>query len=176
MIDIRAGDILLYYHSPDLIDRGIDFFEWFEHPYQPLYFYHAAVALSHDRQIEAFRHVEIRAIPYTDRPFMIFRPPICDSVIDKGLDHIQRYVGQSYDYTVIVDDALRYVSHNRIHLPVSWIESDERKEKDCSALVVKYLVATRMLKALRSSHNNLTLDRNASPEDLYILLRSYKVG
>lgn len=61
-----------------------------------------------------------------------FRPPIDQHHIDLGLSTVKKYVGHPYDWWVVIDDGLRYVSRYLIYLPVSFVQPEERKGKVCS--------------------------------------------
>lgn len=165
MLICQPGDILVYYRNPSVIDRGIQLAEEIEDGPQPRFYYHVAIALDANRKLEAYRRVGIHPIEYNDT-FDVFRPPIAHRRRDNALQFVRSFVGQRYDYILILDDALRYLTHGHVHLPVRYVKSLERHMKVCSSLLVRYL-----LKAMWGPK----LGRNASPEDVYLAVKDYGV-
>jgi hypothetical protein len=164
---IREGDILLYYKggawSAPLIDLG----EILEDGWQKREYYHCAVALDAQQKIETDGYpVKVDNIQY-DGSFDLFRPPIPAQDIRRGLDATRQLIGQKYDWLLIVDDALRFTSRGIIHLPRRWIESEERRRKICSSLVVYYLRA--------AGWHGVRRWPPATPEDLFLALKDYQV-
>lgn len=162
----RDGDILVYTENPDLVDQGIDFFERLEDGQQQTYAYHVAIALNANTQIAAYKRVSIHPIGY-DGKFMAYRPPITPRRRENGLEYVKSFNGQAYDYWLIFDDALRYSTRNLIHLPVSFVRSQERHAKVCSSLVAKYFQA---------AHFPGDWGFWTSPEDVYLAIQNFRVG
>lgn len=168
----KPGDILLYKKSPSILDKFIIDGEILEDGLHHREYYHVAIALDASNKIEAYgKSVRIDAIDYGN--FDAFRPPISHPRIQTALSAVQKFVGQYYDWWLIVDDALRYMTRfiPRVlggpwHLPVSFIKDEERRGKVCSSLVVKYFTA---------AHWGPKLGRNASPEDIYLAVKDYLV-
>lgn len=161
----NPGDILLYRKDPSVFDGLVDEFEEMEYRKQKEYFYHVGIALNNFETIEADgRYVEVNPIDYERAD--IFRPPINQQSINYALGEIRKYIGQSYDWILILDDALRYLTRNLIHLPVRYIRSRERHAKVCSTLVAKYLgyAGWGPLYGL-----------NVSPQDLWFAIKDYEV-
>ncbi len=161
----EPGDILLYRKSPSIADRLVEFGERLEDGAQDREYYHVAIALNANDKIEAYgKSVAIHPIDYGN--FDAFRPPIAPRRIGIGLGTIRQYVGQAYDWWLIIDDALRYISRGVFHLPVSFIRSTERRGKVCSSLVVSYF---------KAAYWGPNLTSNASPEDIWIAVKDYPV-
>lgn len=160
----REGDILLYSHAPNLSTRLIQFGEELEDGMQPVECYHVAIALDGYRKIEADgKNVAINPIDY--ERCAVFRPPIDKGHIRQGLGETLKLVDQPYDWVLILDDALRYFTHNYIHLPVQYVKSQERRKKICSSLVAFYFGKAQW------GH----LGRNASPEDVWLQVKDWPV-
>lgn len=161
----KPGDLLFYSRTPNLSTRLIEYGERMEDPGQSVYVYHVAIALGAYDKLEADGHsVAINPIDYGK--FEACRPPMSPARINRGLAKVCTYVGQRYDWPLIVDDGLRYATHNVIHLPVAYIRSQERHEKICSTLVAKYFAACPW---------GAALGRNASPQDIYEVVKDYPV-
>lgn len=165
MFTCQPGDVLLYRKDPSLFDRLVDEFEEAERPKQKKYFYHCGIALNQFETIEADgRYVEVNPIDYERAE--IFRPPISQQSINYALSEIRRYIGQRYDWMLIIDDALRYLTRNLIHLPVGYIRSIERHAKVCSSLVAKYFFYSGW---------EQFYGVNESPEDIWLAVKDYEV-
>ncbi|WDL96956.1 hypothetical protein [Alicyclobacillus sp. ALC3] len=163
-----AGDILLYHRPPNLSTRLIEDGERLEDPGEPEYFYHVAIALDKYTKIEANGKTVAKAnIDYGK--FRTFRLPFGHDAIQRGLNLVLSYEGEPYDWPLIIDDGLRYATHDLVHLPVAYIRSEERRRKVCSSLAAKDLVAVRPEWAP-------LLGRNSSPEDIYNVVKSFPVG
>ncbi|GMA64939.1 hypothetical protein NZD89_06025 [Alicyclobacillus fastidiosus] len=168
----KPGDILLYRKSPSIGDDLIIEGESFEDGRQDREYYHVAIALDANNKIEAYgKSVAIHPIDYGN--FDAFRPPIGSHRVKSALAVIRRCVGQGYDWWLIIDDAIRYLTKfipKRLggpwHLPVSFIQSDERRGKVCSSLAVAYLNAALW---------GPKLGRNASPEDIYLAVKDFPI-
>lgn len=162
---VKAGDILLYGHAPNFETRMIQFGEILEDGIQDQEFYHVAIALNALNKIEANgKYVEINPIDYGK--FSIFRPPIDQLNIKKGLDESCQLVGEPYDWLLIFDDVLRYLTHNFIHLPEKWINLQERHKKICSSLVAFYF---------RKAGWHDSKDQ-PNPEDIYLMVKNWRIG
>ncbi|MCL6442088.1 MAG: hypothetical protein K6T83_01255 [Alicyclobacillus sp.] len=161
----KPGDILLYPHPPNLSTRLIELGERLEDGKQPIEFYHVALALGPYDKLEADgKRVEVNPIDYGK--FIAYRPPIPKDRRDKALAEMRKYIGQPYDWWLILDDALRYLTRGVVHLPVRFISSQERRKKVCSSLVARYLAAAEW---------GPKLGPNSSPEDLWLAVREYPV-
>lgn len=161
----NPGDILLYRKNPSVFDRLIVEFEEKEHRKQKEYFYHVGIALDSWNTIEADgRYVEVNPIDYERAE--IFRPPISQQSINYALNEIRKYIGQRYDWMLILDDALRYITRNLIHLPIGYIRSTERHAKVCSTLVRRYFFYAGW---------GLFYGVNESPEDIWLAIKDYEV-
>lgn len=106
--------------------------------------------------------------------FDAFRPPIATSRRDWALAFVKTFEKQPYDWPLIFDDAIRYLTSwipkwlgGPWHLPVVYISNSERIKKICSSLVVRYFNKAKW---------GPRLTPNASPEDIYIAVRNYAVG
>ncbi len=168
MIWAQPGDILLYFRAPNLGTRLIQVGEELEDGVDKRMAYHVAVAMDQYTKIEANGH-SVADAPIDYANCRVFRPPILSQNIHNGLHAVRKLIGQRYDWVLILDDALRYLSHDRVHLPVGYVRSEERRGKVCSSLVSVYLRAAAWEPAK-------ALTRNASPQDDYLLLRAYEVG
>jgi len=158
------GDILFYDNPPNLSTHLIVDGEHLEDPGEGVYFYHVAIALDANDKAEADgKCVEINPIDYGK--FIAFRPPLSRAQIRWGLFALRELVGERYDWWMIADDALRFITHNVIHLPASFILSSERHRKICNTLAAAYLEA--------AGWGLSELPR--SPEDLYNALRYWPV-
>lgn len=157
----------MYRYAPNLDTRLIQLGELLEDG-RPRPYYHTAIALDVNRKIEAQgKTVAITEIDYGN--FEPFRPPLTRTQIEEGLSVVLADEGEPYDWPLIIDDGLRYLTHNLVHLPVGWITSEERRKKICSSLVVAYFKAS----GWRPAHPKKTLSRNSSPEDVGIYIQDY---
>jgi hypothetical protein len=165
--DIREGDILLYYEGGRRFAPFIEIGEILEDGRQPREYYHAAIALDSRHKIETDGFpVMITNIIY-DGSFDVFRPPIPLPDIRRGLYATRQLIGQRYDWLLIIDDALRFLTRGVIHLPRKWVESEERRRKVCSSLVAYYLRAAGWREIQRWPP--------PTPEDLFLALKDYQV-
>ncbi|MFB5189927.1 hypothetical protein [Alicyclobacillus fastidiosus] len=161
----QQGDILLFRTLQTLEVREIDWIERLQDGKQPYTYYHCSVVVDEHTQIESNgKTVRINAIP--SGGFDAFRPPISLEGRQRGIEQLTKLVGQTYDWVLIVDDVLRALTHNLLHLPIKFVAREERYRKICSTVVVAYLNAAGW-------NHGLTL--NALPEDIYIVLRNYQV-
>lgn len=161
----RPGDILLYRKKRTLSTDAIELGEWLEDGAESREYYHVAIALDAYRKIEADgRSVAINLIDYGN--FDAFRLPVNKSRRLWALSRIRNFVGQPYDWWLILDDGLRYLTRNKIHLPVHFIVDEERIKKICVSVARKYINYTKW-------PNRLT--RNASPEDIWLLANKWPV-
>lgn len=154
----------MYFQSPNPIGRGIDLFEWFEHHGEPTYFYHTAIALGPSQKIEADRRISIRPI-VVDDTYLVYRPPIPKSRVDKALEKIKEREGELYGFLLVIDDALRYPTRGRLHVP-EWIMK-RYHDDDCSSLVALYF---------HYAEWGPKLGRHASPEDIWLAVKDYPVA
>jgi len=159
----REGDILMYFRSPNAIDLGIDLFEWFKRHGDPTYFYHTSVAVDCRDQIEAARRIRISPITTADT-YLIFRPPVPQQDVRNALGKLRKRIGQRYGYLLIIDDALKYLSRDRVHLP-DWLMTHYHLD-DCSALVAEYFGYAQW---------GPELGRSASPQDVWRAVRRWPV-
>lgn len=160
----KEGDILLYYGDPNYIDRGIQWFEQIEDPGDDIYVYHVAIAVSAFEQIAADRRVELRPITL-ERAFIVCRPDIPKGRVDVALGKLRaKMLGKVYGYMLIVDDALRDISRNRLHLP-KWFMRLFRGP-DCSWLAALFW---------RFALWGPKLGRNVSPQDILRIARPWQV-
>jgi hypothetical protein len=165
MIQCQSGDILLYRKSPTLFEQLVEDFEQFEDGRQRYQFYHCGIALDTWNTIEADgRRVNVNPIDYEKAS--IFRPPIQNPDINYALGKIRKFIGQRYDWMLILDDAIRYLTHNKIHLPAKYIRSTERHAKVCSTLVARYFYFAGW---------GAFYGFNESPEDIWLSVKDYEV-
>lgn len=161
----RPGDILMYRHAPNFDTKLIQFGEELEDGCEQDEYYHCAIALNPNTKIEAQgKSVAVDQIDYGN--FDVFRPPLMADQISEGLSAVKECIGQRYDWVLIIDDALRYLTRNLIHLPVRYVKSEERKKKICSSLVALYLDAAGWKKDWSLS---------VSPEDVYLAVKDWRV-
>lgn len=165
MFTAEPGDILLYRRLQTTEVREIDFIERLSDGSQPYYYYHCAIALDANMQIESNGKTVVTQL-IVDEGFDAFRPPVRTEERNSALELLQRFVGQKYDWILIADDILRAFTHHLIHLPVSLVTSEERHRKICSSLVVRYLNAAGC---------KTNLNQNALPEDIYFTVKDYQV-
>lgn len=165
MINVLPGDLLFYRKNPNLFNRLVDVAEEVENGRQKYEFYHCSIALNQWEKVEADgRRVNVN--PIEPDGYSVFRPPINQQSINYALFEIRKYIGQRYDWTLIADDALRYLTHNHIHFPVNYIRSTERHAKVCSSLVARYFFYAGW-----SSFYGF----NESPEDIWLAVKDYEV-
>jgi hypothetical protein len=165
MYNAEPGDILLYRTLQTFEVREIDWVERLKDGRQHYFYYHSSIALDAHTEIES-NGKTVAMKPLAHDGFDVFRPPVPVDSRDAALRFIRTLVGQRYDWVLVFDDVLRAITHDLVHLPVSFVESEERHRKICSSLVVKYLNATGL------QH---TLTRNALPEDIYIQFKDFQV-
>lgn len=167
MPDIHEGDILLYYRGGGLSKELIEAGEYLEDGAG--HYYHCAIAINSQLKIEAngFEPVQECNIVY-DGTFDVFRPPIPVSRIRESLAIVRQYRGQHYDWWLIIDEGLRDLSDNRIHLPERFIRSEERKKKICSTFVAAYFK--------QAQWGYLKRWPKPTPEDIGLLVMDYPVG
>ncbi|GMA60073.1 hypothetical protein NZD89_10885 [Alicyclobacillus fastidiosus] len=162
----QQGDILMFRRLQTLEVREIDWIERLKDGRQPYIYYHCSVVVDENTQIESDGKMVItNTIP--SGGFDAFRPPILPENRQRGVEQVKKLVGQKYDWVLIVDDALRALTHNLLHLPIKFVAREERYRKICSTIVVAYLNAAGW---------NHGLTQNALPEDIYIVLRNYQVS
>ncbi|MCF8566926.1 hypothetical protein LLE49_19590 [Alicyclobacillus tolerans] len=164
----EPGDILLYRKpfAAYIPDIAIDLGEMLEDGPQPKYFFHCAIALNANVKLEADgRRVAVHPIDYGK--FEPYRPPIPRGRREKGLQYVETMEGQRYDWIVDIDDGLRYLTHNHVHLPVRWVQNIERHAKNCSDLVGAYFNKVMW----GPKHFGL----NTSPEDIWLAVKDYGV-
>lgn len=167
MILYRPGDILLYRDPPNFSTRLIIDGERMEDPDEHPYYYHVAIVLNTQLKIEAQgKNVAVARID-NGGVFDCFRAPIPRSNIDDGLDKIRKYVGQPYDWSAIVDDALRYLTCGIVHLPEKFVLSMERHRKICSTLVSDYFKAAQW---------GPKFGLGVSPQDIYDAVKDWPVN
>lgn len=165
----RPGDVLLYplvgfrHPTEDAISLG----EYLEDGPQGRYYYHVAIALNDSEKIEADgRYVAIHPIDYGNPD--VFRPPASVIKIGSALWKIRNwFLGQRYDWWLIIDDGLRALSRDYVHLPVAFINSRERHEKVCSSLAAVYL----KLLGIKVKKNKRRPWARATPQDIRLSMR-----
>lgn len=163
MLICEPGDILMYRHGNTLDKRLIDFGERLEDGAQSPMYYHVAIALGPNLKIEAQgKSVAIDTIDYGN--FDPYRPPLSAAQIHDGLTAVKKCVGQPYDWWLIINDALSYLTHGIVHLPTKWIESEERKSKICSSLAALYFKAAGL---------GVRWALSVSPEDIFLAVKEW---
>lgn len=168
---VKAGDVLLY-----KVPRG----HWYTKVFEGLIvdgekledgkhkqeYYHIAVAISDKQKIEANGvDVAIDDIEY-DGSFDSYTMPFSQEKIEEALEYIKGFQGEPYDWTLIVDDALRYLSDNILHLPLELVAEKEKYEKICSTFAVIYLIKLGLIK-------QEDIHKYYSPEDDYLLIKTF---
>lgn len=172
-VEIKRGDILLYYKPENILEGLVQVGEHlededrFENKNTKKTYYHVSIAI--DDKFEVGTNgtkVHDKSIDYT-QPRDVIRLLASENEIEIAMMYIESFIGQKYDWTLIIDDALRYLTRNLIHLPPSWIVEREKHEKICTTFVEKYL-------------NKLGYTANKgyheSPEDIYFDFRKYLVS
>ncbi len=140
---IQRGDVLGYYKATTTLEALIQFGERLEDGPHNREYYHVAVALDNFSKIEA-DGVKVAINPITsDNGYAIFRLPVSQSKIDQALTKLRGLMGQRYDWVLIVDDGLRYLSkgitgRELLHLPAWFVRRKERTEKICVSVLRKY--------------------------------------
>ncbi|EPZ47618.1 hypothetical protein [Alicyclobacillus acidoterrestris] len=165
-IIILPGDILLYRNPPTFLTHLIDIGEYFEDGQRSPIYYHVAIALNDKEKIEANGNQVAIAPIDNGGTFDVYRPPILPRNIRDGLSYVKSLEGQRYDWLLIVDDALRYSTHNIVHLPVAMVKRSERYRKICSTVVAEYF---------RAAHY-INLSGNVSPQDVYLAIADFEVN
>ncbi len=163
----HEGDLLFYYRVKNPYEEAVDVGEYFELGHQSRYYYHVAIALSSAEKVEADGHFVAKHRLIYNGAFDIFRPPA--PYRERGINAILAEVGERYDWWLDIDDGLRYLTRDRIHLPVEFIRNRERKEKQCVTLALRYL-------ALAGYQAPFRLGRNSSPQDVYRAVKKWKVA
>lgn len=167
---IRTGDILMYYRPTKphrLVERAIQLGEILEDGIQDREYYHVAIAVDAQTKVEANGVYVAKADIEKNRSFDLFRPPIAHHVRHQAMQTILTMEGQKYDWWLIFDDVLRYISFGLLRLPESFIAEREQTEKICSTLVGRYL---------RLAGYKHVDKRFPSPEDIYLAVKRYKVS
>jgi hypothetical protein len=163
---IEPGDILLYRKLRNRNTEFIRFLERIENGPQVREYYHVAIALDSHSKIEANGN-KVCIVPIGYGSFDIFRPPIPPEQRDAALDVIKGLAGEPYDWSLVIDDVLRCLTLNLVHLPVALVQAEELHKKTCTSLVVDYLWVAKWGK---------TWNLNVSPEDIYFLVKNYPVS
>ena len=115
MLICEAGDILLYGTPPNFDTHLILDGERMEDPGEDRYFFHVAIALDANRNIEAQgKTVAIDQLDYGK--LAVFRPPIRAPRMKTGIEAVRECVGQRYDWLAIINDALSY--RNGAHIRI----------------------------------------------------------
>lgn len=163
----QPGDILMFRELDTLEVREIDWIERLKDGQQPYLYYHCSIVVDKDTLMESNGYkVVLRRTPSTG--FDAFRPPLSLDKRRQAIEQLKGLIGQKYDWVLIVDDVLRALTHNVIHLPGGLVAREERYRKICSTLVVRYLNF--------AGWNQKQLTLNALPEDIYLALRDYQVA
>lgn len=138
------GTALFYFRATQFDERLVDEGEEWQDPKAPRYYYHVAVALDAKEKIEALGIGVCRDNIVYDGAFDAISPPVDPKKKNEALAKLLTLVGQRYDWWEDLDDALRIISyklfgHEWVHLPVKLIRSTARREKNCVAVLRKYL-------------------------------------
>ncbi|MFX4302959.1 hypothetical protein ACOJUR_12005 [Alicyclobacillus tolerans] len=161
------GDILFYDRHPDWIDDLIITGERLEDGLHRIEAYHVAVALDSYQCVAALaRGVSVTPIDYG--VITICRPLSQNAQTHQALMWAESKVGTPYGWLGIVDQALRDVSHNLIHLPDALIEWSNQKWPYCSIFATDFLQ--------RAGYEELRDFPPPSPEDLWLELKQFRVG
>jgi hypothetical protein len=162
----KRGDVILYKKPPTFLTSAEEFGEELEDGFGHPMYYHVAIALTDTRKIEA-NGMYVATAPIDYGPHIdCFRPPTPPADIERALQRVLICKGQGYDWWLIADDAIRYMSFQHFHLPIKFIECQELHHKVCSSLVEIYIPP-----AFRTKD----LGENASPEDDFLQIAKYKV-
>jgi len=173
LVPVKRGDLLLYYKSLNPVWIAIKVGEILEDGIQDREYFHCAVALDDKAELEA-DGIEVAVHPIIhDGSYDVFRPPLTEAQIEKGLSLINSYRGQKYDWWKIGDDALRFASGNAIHLPSGIVANEELHKKICNTPLAAYLWAAGFIKGANEQEATAFL---RSPEDGYLLLKGYQVA
>jgi hypothetical protein len=162
---VEPGDILLYRKLRNRKTESIKFIQRLKDGPHVREYYHVAIALDKQSKIEANGKV-VTIEPVNDEQCDVFRPPIPPQQRNSGIDYMKRLAGEPYDWWLVTDDILRYVTHDVIHLPVGFVQAEERNKKICTSLVVQYFSAAKW---------GPKLSPNVSPEDIYLLVKKYEI-
>jgi hypothetical protein len=162
---IEPGDILLYRKLRNRNTEIIRFLERIEDGPQVREYYHVAIALNRHWKIEA-NGKKVSLAPISYGSFDVFRPPIPPEQRDVALAYVKGLVGEPYDWTLVMDDVLRGLTLNVVHLPALFVQLEELHKKTCTSLVVDYFWVAKWAK---------TLNLNVSPEDIYFIVKNYPV-
>ncbi len=162
---VEPGDILLYRKLRNRKTETIKFIERLKNGPQVREYYHVAIALDKHSKIEANGKV-VTMKPIDDEQCDVYRPPIPPQQRDSGIGYMKRLTGEPYDWWLVTDDVLRYITRDVIHLPVGFVQAEERHKKICTSLVVQYFAAAKW---------GPKLSPNVSPEDIYFLVKKYEI-
>lgn len=180
-VNVHEGDILLYRRINTAAEAAIVFGEVLEDGIEDREYYHCAIALSSTQKVEALGEICVTNI-VQDGSFDVFRVPLHPDDIRQGLHAALKLVGQKYDWWLIADDVLRYLTRGHVHLPKKFIESKERRMKICSSFVHYFFRrATRPKSSVYSVAVRGSILRRLkrwpppSPQDLYLAVQEYEV-
>jgi hypothetical protein len=167
-LNLQPGDILLYRHFQQnvLAEVAIDIGEVLEDGPQPYEYYHVAIALGDAKKIES-NTAKVEILPVDEAPYDAFRPPLSQNQIAVGLGALRNLVNQPYDWWLVADDTLRYLTDNVVHFGERFIQGMETKEKICSTLVSYYF--------LRAGFGLPKEWPKPSPEDIWLMVKDYPV-
>ncbi|QQE80942.1 hypothetical protein [Alicyclobacillus sp. SO9] len=172
----QPGDILVYSDAKNDIDRLIQFGEeCIRHNKergQPIAF-HVAVALGAFHKIEAIASgVTIDLIDY--RQCSVFRPPYNRTKMERALIWAARQKGKLYGWVGDMDQALRDLTFNRVHLPRAFIQWADKKWPYCSYFDAGFMV--------RAGYNDMVSKEYQipkwpppDPEAIFLLVRRWPV-
>lgn len=164
--NIEKGDLLFYYKKKNFLIFGnlIKFGEFLEDGRQEKTYFHVAIALDDKTLLEADgKTVTKNPIDYEDG-FDVYRVSL--PKLDDAIQYALSLEGEKYDWTLIIDDGLKYLTHGFIHLPEEMIDKLEKHMKICSTLAEVYLEQGGFTGKIRDE---------ASPEDVYLPIKQYIV-
>jgi len=128
----HPGDIILYEKPRDVLEELIEDGERMEDGTHKRWFYHVAIALGPYDMLEAISRVSISPLDYHN--CVICRPPYDRTKIHAALRWGKKREGRLYGYIGVVDQALRDLTHDRLHMPKSFIEWMNSRWPYCSVL------------------------------------------
>lgn len=163
----QPGDVLLYDRSNSFTARAIDAGEVLEDGPEDREFHHSAIALDPFYKIEADgKHTEIKPIDYG--MFATFRPPYDRKKLPVALDWARKtQVGRLYGWIGIVDQILRMLTRNRVHMPRWFIQWTNKLWPYCSPLSTNIMI--------RAGYNGVLPWPPPTPQDIYHGVKQYEV-
>lgn len=161
----ESGDILVYFRDPTTLQRLIITGEEMEDGKHKIEAFHVAVALDAFTQIAALGR-GITILPM-ESGIAICRPPYDSTKVPSALAWARSRVHTPYGWIGILDQALRDLTHDRVHLPAKFMRWVNRKWPYCSVFDAQIV--------RRAGWNGIRRWPPPDPETVWEAVKQYRV-